>query len=295
MKDAFASYHPVVNVLYFLLVLGYTMFFMHPAYLIVSFIGAFTYTVCLNGKKALRFNLVFILPLLVLTALLNPLFNHEGATIIAYLWNGNPLTLESIAYGAAAALMLAAVVGWFNCFNTIITTDKLVYLLGRIVPGLALVLSMSLRFVPRFGTQIKTIARAQQGIGRGVSGGLLQRARHGLRILSVMITWALENAVETAAGMRGRGYGLPGRTAFSIFRFHRRDRAALVFLTLCGAYIGIGAWYGGLYFRYYPTLKGVAASPYNISLFAGFVALCLMPIALNITEARQWEATQSKT
>ncbi len=44
---------------------------------------------------------------------MNLAFNHEGATILAYLPSGNPLTLESIAYGFAAAAMLAAVVLWF--------------------------------------------------------------------------------------------------------------------------------------------------------------------------------------
>ena len=40
----------------------------------------------------------------------NPAFDHEGATLLAYLPSGNPLTLESIAYGVAAAVMHGAAV-----------------------------------------------------------------------------------------------------------------------------------------------------------------------------------------
>ena len=52
---------------------------------------------------------------------------------------------------------------------------------------------------------------------------LSDRLRHGLNMLSILVTWALENAIETSDSMRSRGYGLHGRTAFSIYRFTKRD------------------------------------------------------------------------
>jgi energy-coupling factor transport system permease protein len=238
MRDSFAGYHPIVNMLYFAAVITFSMFFTHPVCLALSLLCAFSYSVYINGSKALRFNLFCMLPMLLLAALINPAFNHEGATILAYLRSGNPLTLESIAYGVAAATMLITVISWFSCFNAVMTSDKLVYLFGRAIPALSLILSMALRFVPRFKAQIKVISDAQRCVGRDVSnGGLFRRARHGIRILSIMVTWALENAIETADSMKGRGYGLPGRTAFSIYRFDRRDMRALVFVLACAAYV----------------------------------------------------------
>ena len=35
-----------------------------------------------------------------------------------------------------------------------------------------------------------------------------------ITILSIMVTWCLENAIETADSMKSRGCGLPGRSAF---------------------------------------------------------------------------------
>ena len=104
MKDAFSTYHPVVNFIYFTLVLVFAMFLMHPVCLALSFIAAFTYSLRLNGRRVLRFNLKYMLPLMLLTALLNPLFNHQGMTVITYLGTGNPLTLESILYGLVQLL-----------------------------------------------------------------------------------------------------------------------------------------------------------------------------------------------
>mgnify|MGYP001105576331 FL=1 len=295
MKDTFSTYHPAVNFLYFTLVLLFSMFFMHPACLGISLLCAFCYSVYLNGKKALRFNVKYMLPMLLVTALINPAFNHEGGTILAYLRDGNPLTLESITYGIAAAVMLITVICWFSCYNAVMTSDKFVYLFGRIIPALSLILSMTLRFVPRFKAQLKVVSNAQRCVGRDISNGsLLQRARHGIRILSVMVTWALENAIETADSMKSRGYGLPGRTAFSIYRFDKRDKNAMFFLAFCGGYILSGAFMDGLYWRYFPTMKGVGLTPYSVSLFFCYFALCLAPVVINIKEDRKWKAIQSK-
>jgi energy-coupling factor transport system permease protein len=296
MGDTFSGYHPIVNLLYFVAVLMFGMFFMHPVCLVMSLAGAFSYSLYLHGKKTLKTGVLLALPMMLITALINPAFNHEGATILTYLPSGNPLTLESIYYGVAAALLMITIVYWFSCFNAVMTSDKFVYLFGRVIPALSLILSMSLRFVPRFKAQIKIISNAQRCVGRDISnGGVLQRARHGIKILSIMVTWALENAIETADSMKGRGYGLPGRTAFSIYRFDKRDAAALVFIALCSAYILTGSALGGLTWRYFPTAKGTWSGAYTVSVFAFYLALCAMPVILNFAEDRKWKAIESKT
>ncbi len=82
------------------------------------------------------------------------------------------------------------------------------------------------------------ISNGQKCLGRDVSNGnILQRARNGITILSIMITWALENAIETADSMKARGYGLRGRTAFSIFRFDRRDGIVLSIMAVLLAFL----------------------------------------------------------
>ena len=284
-KDAFSDFHPAVNLLYFAAVIGFAMFFLHPVSLALSFLCAAAYSLYLHGKKTLRVGLLYMLPMVIFTAILNPLFNHQGATILGYLPNGNPLTLESVAYGIAAAVMLVTVIAWFSCFNAVMTSEKLIYLFGRVIPALSLILSMSLRFVPRFGTQIKVISNAQKGIGRDISNGsILSKAKYGIRILSIMVTWALENAVESADSMKSRGYGLPGRTAFSIFRFTKRDGYALTYISVCAAAVIAGAATGAYHFRYFPTIRGEWTGSWTIAVFAAYLALCIFPIIINLKE-----------
>ncbi|MCI7472597.1 MAG: energy-coupling factor transporter transmembrane protein EcfT [Clostridiales bacterium] len=294
-RDTFSSCHPLVNFLYFGLVLVFSMFFMHPASLLISLACAIAYNVYLNGRKAVRFQLLYMLPMMAMAALVNPAFNHEGATLLCYLPTGNPLTLESILYGAAAAMMLAAVITWFSCYNAVMTSDKFVYLFGRVIPALSLVLSMTLRFVPKFKAQFRVVSEAQRCVGRDTStGSVLQRLKNAITILSIMVTWSLENAIETADSMKSRGYGLPGRTAFSIYRFDDRDRAVLLWLGFCGFYIFAGWMAGGLYWRYYPTVKSAPVTPFTVSFQLVYLALCLTPVILDRHEDRTWRSLEKE-
>ncbi len=281
--------------MYFGLVIAFTMFLMHPVSLAISLVSALVYAVYLNGRRAVRASLLYLLPMMAVAALVNPAFNHKGATILTYLPSGNPLTLESILYGVAAAAMLAAVITWFSCYTAVMTSDKFVYLFGRIIPALSLVLSMALRFVPKFKAQFQTVSEAQRCVGRDISnGGVIQRLRNGITILSIMVTWSLENAIETADSMKSRGYGLPGRTAFSIYRFDSRDRAALAWLLYCGFFLFCGGMAKGFYWRYYPTAKGVPLTPLTVSLQLAYLALCLTPVILNMRADWAWHVLQKE-
>ena len=101
--DAFSVAHPLVAITYFAFAIGCSFAFMHPVCLGVSLVCSVSYTLLLGGRKALRFAVTFLLPMFVIAAIANPLFSHSGVTVLRYLPSGNPLTLESVWYGVAAA------------------------------------------------------------------------------------------------------------------------------------------------------------------------------------------------
>lgn len=283
-----------MNFVYFTLVLMFSMFFMHPVYLTVSLLCAAAFSIRLSGKSALRPQLKFLLPTVLAVALINPAFSHAGVTILAYLPSGNPLTLESIVYGTAAAVMLAAVILWFSCFNVVMTTDKFVYLFGRVIPSMSLVLSMAFRFVPRFAAQFREVSEAQRCIGRDLSeGSAVERLKKAASIVSIMVTWSLENAAQTADSMKSRGYGLSGRTAFSVYRLDGRDKALLVWLLLCGFYIACGWAAGGIEFHYYPMITGAQLGAFQLSFMLAYLLLCLTPHILDAVEDIKWKHSGS--
>ena len=293
--NEFKNYHPIVNFTYFVFVIGFSCFFMHPVSLLISLVCGFIYSVMLKGKKQARKNLIYMLPMIVAMALINPAFNHEGVTVIDYLPSGNPLTLESIIYGLCAAIMIVSVICHFSCYNEVMTSDKFIYLFGKIIPAMSLVISMTLRFVPKFASQLKVVTNAQRCMGRDVSNGsIIKRAKNGLNILSIMTTWSLENAIETADSMKSRGYGIPGRTAFSIFTFDKRDKKALVCILLLGIYTFVGNLMGEIDFSFFPSMKMAEVSVFGISVFVAYLLLCSSPIIIELWEVRKWKALRSK-
>ncbi|MCQ2402002.1 MAG: energy-coupling factor transporter transmembrane protein EcfT [Lachnospiraceae bacterium] len=271
-RDAFSGFHPINNFLFFIIVTGYTMFVMHPAVLIISLITANIYHISLKKEKAVYFGALYMLPLMLLAAVLNPAFNHEGVTVLTYLPSGNPLTLEACLYGAFSAVMMISVIVWFACYTEVMTSDKFVYLFGRIIPSLSLVISMALRFVPRFIEKFRQIKEARAGAGE---------KGNAFTELSVMITWALENSIDTADSMHARGYGSTKRTAFSIYVFGSKDKELLLWLLFCGFCL-ICSNAAGIYeWRFYPTFKGAPFSPVTVFSLLIFTALCLTPVFID--------------
>jgi energy-coupling factor transport system permease protein len=237
---------------------------------------------------------MFLLPLMIVAAVINPAFNHEGVTILTYV-RLNPITLESILYGLAAAVMIGAVILWFSCYNAMMTSDKFLYLFGRIIPALSLIISMALRFIPHYKAQIGKIADAQRGIGRDVSSGnVIARIKSGIAILSIMVTWALENAIETADSMKSRGYGLKGRTAYSNFCFDMRDRILIIVLSL-----SFGITLASILMRvtsilYFPAFVINKTTGFSFAAYAAYLILCMLPLILDVREELIWRSLRRK-
>lgn len=292
-RDSFDRCHPAVNFLYFALVLGFTMFLMHPVSLAVSIVSAAVYAVQLNGAGAVKRSMKCLLPMALLAAVVNPAFNHAGVTFIMYLPGGNPLTLESILYGLAASGMLLAALLWFSCVTAVLTTDKFVYLFGRIAPALGLVLSMTVRFVPRFAARFREARAARRYLEPAGQEGLIARLRELAAVLSAMVSWSMENAMDTADSMKSRGWGLPGRTAYTVYRLTDRDRGLLLWLGLAGVFLLSCAASGAMDWRYYPTVRGSLTGVLPVSGQIVYLALCLTPVILNGWEAVQWKRLHS--
>ena len=287
-RSIFAGYHPAINFMWFAYVILVPVFFMQPILVMISFTSALVYAIYLGRRKTAKFGLCFILPLMVIAALFNPAFNHQGVTILFY-FHYNPITLEAVIYGLIAAGMIGGVIFWCICYNIIMTSDKFIYLFGRIIPAMSLIISMALRLIPRYTAQVKRIISARRGIGFDVSSGrFLSRMRSGGEILSVMVTWALENGVETGDSMLSRGYGLRGRTAYSNYRFDSRDRALLIIFIIMMAVSLVSCISGSLSVMYYPMFVMESVFPLAGIAFICHGLACLLPFALELKEDILW-------
>lgn len=291
-RDAFAGFHPAVNLCFFAVAIGLSMFLMQPVFLMISLLCSGTYLWYLQGAIGFRRQLGFLLPVLVFTAALNPLFNHEGVTVLFYLQNGNPVTIEAFCFGLASAVLMAASILWFSCCNAVFTTDKIIFLFGRIIPSLSLLISMTLRFVPRFRSYLQRTLQVQRAMQ--APGGKLGELRQALTAFSATVSWAMEQSIVTADSMKSRGYGAAGRTAYAICRFEHRDGVALAILasltfgTVLPWMTGVVEWV------FYPAMTGNLLGLGPVVSYLSFAGICLMPLTIDLTEDCKWNSLRSK-
>lgn len=289
----FTGYHPAVQLIYYLLAVCLGMFSMHPVIILSSLVGAFLFFGALHGCKKMITELIFFVELSFIMAFFNPLFVHNGETILFFM-NDNPVTMEAVIYGGMASLMIAGVLMWCRCYTAILTTDKWLYLFGKVIPKLGLILSMAFRYVPLFQKQMKKINQSQKTMGLYATDSIPDRIGGGIRVFDSLIAWSMENSVDTADAMKARGYGLKGRTNFSLFRFRKRDGILLaVMAVLCGViFLGFGS--GGFDFYYYPF---VAEVDFDVVLLVQYLVVLIflcIPGFVEIKERITWNYLKSK-
>ena len=278
----FDSYHPFLNLMFFVAVIVFTVWWTHPAFLAVSYVCAFAYSVKLRGARSLVLNLVLV-PLALLWGLWFATNTHFGITVLGSTIIGNSLTLESLVFGIVQGFMLASVVMWLSCVFAVFTADKVVYLLGRVSPRLALMLAIVLRAVPVVGVRGRSIGVAQRGIGAGIGqGSVPRRLVHLVHHVSALITWSAERFMEMAESMRSRGSRLRGRTAFSIYRFDNRDRGLALLLVALITVCAEAAAFGQPFMLYSPELVANRATVATFVFLGAYFVLCATPLALQL-------------
>ncbi len=284
----FSGYHPWVNLTYYILAIGITMFSLSPWFLAATFTLSWLYSLLLRGTTVVRMNLLFTFWTLVIMALINTLFTHNGATVLFYL-RGNGVTLEALIYGLSAAVMLVSVIIWFVSFNTIMSADKLIFIFGKAAPVLGLTLSMIFRYIPLLKNRFQEIKMGQACLGRGEEKGFMARMRKFGKEASILVSWSLESSIESADSMEARGYGLKGRTSFHLYRFTRRDTMLMTVMLMLGAIVITGCALGKSTVYFYPVYTAGNFDIMTSVTLAAYVLLLALPMLIDIIGELRWK------
>jgi energy-coupling factor transport system permease protein len=94
--------------------------------------------------------------------------------------------------------------------------------------------------------------------------------------------------------MKARGYGLPGRTNYSIYRFDARDKAALSILVLVLLILGVGIATKAIAVNYFPSFLATIDARFGPLLYGLYFIFCFAPLALNVWEAAKWRRLRSR-
>ena len=276
----FDNYHPAIELLYFAAVFLMTICFDHPIYVLISFVTAVIYSVYLRGKKAAVWNLL-LLAVMAAYAIYYASYHHFGVTALKTNFIGNQITLEAFAYGMVTGCRLITVLMWGSCLYVLVTTDKIVFLLGRISPKLSLYVSILFRSVPQIIQQAKKIETAREGIYKGIrQGNAFERLSHTAGVLSILITWTIEDAIEKAAAMKCRGYSLKGRSAFAIYRFDNRDRSLVIAMAAMLTIFFMAVMFEQTTIYYDPVIVMNPVTPLSVVFYICYVGFLCLPVGL---------------
>lgn len=285
--------HPIITFCYFLLIISISILTQNPIIIAISFLSSLILYVELKGYKELFKNILYTLPFILLLAITNPLFVHKGETILFFM-NDNPITLEAILYGFNIAFMITSIIYWFASFNELFTSDKYIYLFGNIAPKFSILLSMTLRFIPLYIKKYKEINKAQKGLGIYISNSYFDRLKSKFRVLSILISWCLENSIETANSMNSRGYKLKGRVNYSNYKFTLSD--AIILVAIIISIIVSIALYSLKYFDYkfYPIMQNINFNSLYIIIYVFIFSVFNLFSLLETKEKVLWQCLKLK-
>lgn len=270
--------HPLVHITYFLNVILFCVFCKLPVFQLIGIVcGIFMILRC-QGKNGLRLYVWLGISLTIYALIINPIFNHRGETALFYI-NQSPVTLEMLIYGVSFVGMVINGAMWIGAMGALLSSDRVYYLLGRISPKLALFFSMTLRFIPQLKEKYEVIHQGQIALGNVIPDQKLQRIKHLGKEFSILISWSLEDSIETSDSMEARGYGLKGRTSYHLFRFERTDGWLMGIILTLSAPVWYGIVTGRFHIYYFPAYQLPRWNGTITMALAAFVLLMLLPYA----------------
>ena len=285
MSDEFGRYHPVANLIFFIAVIAFSTFWMQAGMIAVSFICATVYYFMQKRSEGFKY-FAMVLVAILIASIINPLFSHRGKTALFFLPTGNPVTLESITFGLLAGVILGEVLLWFGIFNSVMEDDKWTATIGKVAPTIAMIITMVLRFVPKYTKFSKNTRDIQNANGFNKKS----RIKNGMHVYSITATWALETSIDTADSMRARGYGKARRTNYHNYKFEVRDLIFVLWVVLLSATIIWMANVDKIHTFFYPTFRNRE----SLVVLIAYIVLCITPILINIWEKLRWHILKSK-
>lgn len=193
-------------------------------------------------------NLKSILPVIILTAVLNMLYGSGGKTLI-HFWTIT-ITTGSVSRAVLMAIriMLLIIISAMLTYTTTPTflTDGIEKLLsflnyvglGGAVHTMAMMMTIALRFIPTLIDETDKLMNAQRARGANFdTGSLFSRVRALIPILIPLLISAVRRAFDLSEAMESRCYtGDNNRTRMKQLKFCKRDIvAAIILITVyCG-------------------------------------------------------------
>ena len=288
MKGALTRLNPYIVVIYYVLVMVLGILVKHPLHLAVLFLCGIVVAVMVAGLRVTARTIGYGLIMSALIVLINPLVSKEGVTRIVE-WGEFYITLESVVYGAVSALMLMTVFVWFVSWNVIMTGDKYIYTLGRVLPSVSLLISLILRLIPELEREYNDIKTSIYSMRLYDVSRLRGRFSLSVHALRVLIAHSIETSALRADSMEARGYGIAHRSCYLGYKWRVGDTIFITLTLLLGGMAIAGHVLHHSYASFYPIINVDMSGTYTFVSFAVIALYGLVPVLFETKEAIAWK------
>ena len=207
----------------------------------VLFVSLIIFLVIIASKVPIKMyikNLKTILPIIILTSVLNVFYMSEGETLIKF-W-----VIKITLLGVRKALLMSFRIVTLIILSSVLTytttptllTDAIESLLsplrhiglGGAVHTIAMMMTISLRFIPTLVDETEKLMNAQKARGADFeSGSIISRVKALIPILIPLLISSVRRAFELSEAMESRCYtGNALRTRLKQLSFSYRDLLA---------------------------------------------------------------------
>lgn len=288
----FTIIHPAVFIVYYLILLLFAFLFNNPFYLI-SFLICITVLIMLKGISNEFKNVIrFFLPMSLLIIILNPLVSHVGVTQIQLIGNYS-ITLEALIYGILMSLSLLIILLVFTSYNSAVSYQEMLYIFSKKFPNISMIIVMALRFIPLLNyrlSEVNKVFQFEQKHSENLKKeqSRIEEIKNTAKMLAVVVSWSLEEAMLTASSMKARGYGIAQRTSYLSFKFRRIDYYFMILILVTTTICIIGLIQGQGRIDIYPQINlSFYDNTFNLYYFA-FLTLLIPLIYLEFKERLIW-------
>ncbi len=258
MTNVFHTYHPAVAFAYLASAIALTMACMHPVYAALSLAGALGASAVCRGRRTTLLSLRWVVPLCLVVAAANPLFVASGSSELFRIGT-RAIYAEALFYGLCSGAMFASVFLWFASYSACMDSENSMALFGTVAPTVTLMVSQVLRLVPQFVSRGRAIADVQDCVSAAAARGKREESGDRMRIVSVLMGWGMEDALQRSDAMRARGYDCGARrTTYARFRLGPSDAVVLAVIAVLAVASALCACAALAAFSFYPTVSGVA-------------------------------------
>ncbi len=205
-----------------------------------------------------------IIPIIILTSVLNALYVSGGDTVVSFwkitITTGGITTAVYMSVRTAILIMCSSILTYTTSPTEL--TDAIERLFSPLnaikvdVHSLAMMMTIALRFIPTLIEETDKIMSAQKARGADIeSGGLIKRVKALVPILIPLLISSFRRASELADAMECRCYhGGEGRTRMKVMKASAIDYVSTgVFALLLAAIILSNTYCGGII---YSLIKG---------------------------------------